>query len=378
MDNPRIIIFSPYTKPYYSGSGINAFSLAKQLLANGSKVLLVTFNWNLKDNLKDNYDGLKVVRIPFFNFVFLNKFFLRLYLTFIFPVFFACFRYRQIVIFGAFSGYLLLIIFSKIFGLKVVFRSTMLGVDDILSLTKNSKLRRYILGKIDFYYATNPAFEYCFLSVYPLAKGKVFLTTPGVDLERFSKHSTNIERKNNPLSIISIGNIIPRKGYIELFDNLSLLDIDFTYRILGADRPKSQFSWHSDEQMEKIMVHGKKILGSKVEFLGWIDDVVGYLESSDVFLLNSHKEGLPNSLLEAMACGVVPIVNRMDGLDDYLLFDKENSFIFDSFSELAFILTQLSQNRILLNRISNNARKTIKSNFGFSEAVKSIMSVYNK
>ena len=45
-------------------------------------------------------------------------------------------------------------------------------------------------------------------------------------------------------------------------------------------------------------------LDDRVEFPGAVPDVRPYLYAADVFVLPSDREGLPNSLLEAMACGL--------------------------------------------------------------------------
>jgi glycosyltransferase involved in cell wall biosynthesis len=46
-------------------------------------------------------------------------------------------------------------------------------------------------------------------------------------------------------------------------------------------------------------------LEDRVVFAGAVPDVRPYLFAADVFVLPSDREGLPNSVLEAMACGVV-------------------------------------------------------------------------
>jgi glycosyltransferase involved in cell wall biosynthesis len=45
-------------------------------------------------------------------------------------------------------------------------------------------------------------------------------------------------------------------------------------------------------------------LEDRVVFAGAVPDVIPYLHAADVFVLPSDREGLPNSLLEAMACGL--------------------------------------------------------------------------
>lgn len=57
--------------------------------------------------------------------------------------------------------------------------------------------------------------------------------------------------------------------------------------------------------------------GGNVHFAGHRDPVE-VLAAADVFLLTSDYEGMPMTLLEAMACGVVPVVSAVDGCRDIL------------------------------------------------------------
>jgi glycosyltransferase involved in cell wall biosynthesis len=382
MGRIRIIVFSSYTKPYYSGSGINAWSLAKQLKICGNKVSILTYNWNYREKLLDSIDGVSVVRIPFFSSLLLIKFLGRAYLALMLPLFLLILRlkYKQLIVYGAFPGYILLIFFARLFAFKIIFRSTMLGSDDVLTLTAKSKIRRHIFSKIDYYYATTPTFKKKFIKALPNAKARVFLTTPGVDVNIYNP--TTKSHKVNPdspiaLTFISIGNLVPRKGYEEIFKELSKLNFNFKYLVLGAERRVDHFNWHSDITMQSIKEKGIKLLGQKVEFIGWTDDVQSYLERSDILILNSKSEGLPNSLLEAMACGVVPVTRKIEGLSNYLLISKENSFEFSNPKEIVEILNELHMNSELLNMTSFNARRTVENSFSFSEAVKQIVNVLN-
>lgn len=45
-------------------------------------------------------------------------------------------------------------------------------------------------------------------------------------------------------------------------------------------------------------------LQDKISFKGWVDDVISAYQQSDLFLMTSDFEGLPNVLMEAMGCGL--------------------------------------------------------------------------
>jgi glycosyltransferase involved in cell wall biosynthesis len=65
-----------------------------------------------------------------------------------------------------------------------------------------------------------------------------------------------------------------------------------------------------DQLMEQARAMG---LSGHVFFEGFQEDVRPYLQASSAFILTSHMEGLPLSILEAMACGLPSIVTDVGG-----------------------------------------------------------------
>jgi glycosyltransferase involved in cell wall biosynthesis len=59
-------------------------------------------------------------------------------------------------------------------------------------------------------------------------------------------------------------------------------------------------------------------LTARVTFVGRQPQAAPYLRASDVFLFPSRQEGMPNSVLEAMACGLPCVVSAGAGIDDVI------------------------------------------------------------
>jgi glycosyltransferase involved in cell wall biosynthesis len=111
--------------------------------------------------------------------------------------------------------------------------------------------------------------------------------------------------------------------------------------------------------------------GLPIRVTGGIDPehVRKELLQSQVHVLFSDYEGLPTAVVEAMACGVVPVCSRMRSGIPELVKDRETGFLVDRpVEELPEIVQNLSQNRGVWERMSAAAREQFKTGFS-SESV---------
>jgi glycosyltransferase involved in cell wall biosynthesis len=124
----------------------------------------------------------------------------------------------------------------------------------------------------------------------------------------------------------------------------------------------------------------KKLNGVKgVMVTGQSDNVVPYLQAMDVFCLPSLTETTSLTTLEAMACGVPPIVNKVGFVKDYIK-DKKNGLFFtgkDSY-DLAKQITLLIKNEELRKSIGVAARKFTEKEFDWDLTAKRLDQTFSK
>ncbi len=109
-----------------------------------------------------------------------------------------------------------------------------------------------------------------------------------------------------------------------------------------------------------------------IQLCGWVshEEIFDYLKSWHFFILPSDTEGLPNSLLESMAFGVVPIASPAGAIPD-VVTDGQNGIIIKSNDEVT-IGSALNAAVKLENReqLSENAVTTVLESYSFSAALK--------
>lgn len=137
----------------------------------------------------------------------------------------------------------------------------------------------------------------------------------GVDTDRFAPASDPRESRRDlglgegPVAVFT-GRLVPEKGLDVLIEawQRALPGLPRAARLVivgeGAEEPRL-----------RGMVD-RNGLGDSVRFAGFVADPERYLRAADLYVLPSLVEGLPNSLLEAMAVGLPSIVTRVGGNED--------------------------------------------------------------
>jgi glycosyltransferase involved in cell wall biosynthesis len=146
--------------------------------------------------------------------------------------------------------------------------------------------------------------------------------------------------------------------------------------------PSAKFLICGEGEIDKCKYISKKLgITDKVNFLGWVggQDKINILCKADVFVLPSHFEGLPVSLIEAMFAGLPIVSTPVGGIPDFFK-DGVNGFLFqvgDS-QALAEKIVCLLQNLSLRKKIGQHNRSQASKLFDGNVIVKSLCRIYDE
>jgi glycosyltransferase involved in cell wall biosynthesis len=101
--------------------------------------------------------------------------------------------------------------------------------------------------------------------------------------------------------------------------------------------------------------------------------------SFDVFALSSRREGLPNSLLEAMAMGLPVVTTDVAGTKE-LVIDGQTGFVIPQGDAVGFAdaLIALADDPPLRTRLARAGRARVEREFSFSGRLEQVEALYTQ
>jgi glycosyltransferase involved in cell wall biosynthesis len=113
--------------------------------------------------------------------------------------------------------------------------------------------------------------------------------------------------------------------------------------------------------------------------LGYVEKVEKYLQSADIFVFPSRAEGLPNVLLEAMACGLPSIASNISGIVD-VASDRVEALLVepDNVTQLVRAMECLLESRELREKLGIAARQRVELNFSLESVAQRYIAKYRE
>ena len=120
-------------------------------------------------------------------------------------------------------------------------------------------------------------------------------------------------------------------------------------------------------------------LGDSFEYVGLVSGQTkcDFLRSLDAFVLPTYFEGLPMSLLESMSYGKAPIVTPVGSIPQVVKDGENGIFVKDhDVDSIVDAIKRLSEDRTLLRKLGEEARKTIFSQFSPNKYIEKLNDIY--
>ena len=197
----------------------------------------------------------------------------------------------------------------------------------------------------------------------------------GTDLERFGSVLRDEARAAEGLSVDefvvgTVGRLVPVKDQRTLIASvadLSARSVPVTGLIVG-DGPLR-------EQLASCAASSG--VADKIRFLGHRADVERILPALDVYVQTSVSEGLPNTVLEAMASGVAVIATDVGGTDELVTHGKSGLLIPAGSSDvLSNALHELFNDAARRRDMGCHGRMTAASEFDLPKMIRSYEALY--
>jgi glycosyltransferase involved in cell wall biosynthesis len=275
------------------------------------------------------------------------------------------------VIYGSLAAHILRIpgIINSITGLGHLFIDT--GARTRLLRTMVKVLYRITLRRTQAIFE-NPEDRDIFIQNQLLtAEQSHLIMGTGVDVEKF--HPT--AKSNGTPVVLFSSRMLVTKGLLEFTEATRLLKqkgINARFALAGRADPGNPASIPEEQ------LHAWKNSGL-LEWWGWRDDMPSTLAQADVFCLPSYREGVPNALLEAAACGLPIVTTDVPGCRDVvtdglngLLVPVRNAPI------LAKALETLLSDARLRHQMGVAGREIAVNKFGLGKVNEETLMIYER
>ena len=171
---------------------------------------------------------------------------------------------------------------------------------------------RWALRRCDAVVAVSDALAGEVMKLAP-SRDRVVSVSNGVDTERFGirtqRDTLRRRLEFRGLTVLSVGNLIDLKGHDLVVD--AIADLPDMRLVIVGDGPRRS------ELLSRVRELG---IDDRVKIVGEIkqDELVDLYNAADFLVLASSHEGMPNVVLESLACGTPVLASAVGGVPEVL------------------------------------------------------------
>lgn len=213
-------------------------------------------------------------------------------------------------------------------------------------------------------------FEENFVNKY---RNKIKVIYTGFDFNEYNYSNKLLEIKSLKIKLGYVASINPRKGLDFLVEILKEKEIkEKIILVISGGIIKGY-----EEYWEKVK---EQLENNEIEylFLDFQKDIHKVYNCLDILVLPSLSEGLPRSIIEAMAHGIPVIANNVGGVDQ-IIVNKKNGFLENKYDKENWIndLKKIILNHELRKEMGKNAEKIVIKKFSLNKFEEEILKEFS-
>lgn len=200
----------------------------------------------------------------------------------------------------------------------------------------------------------------------------VQLIPNGVDITRFQPTFTGASFDERAQVVTCVAGLRYEKGIDVLLQ---------AWHLVNKQAPQARLIIVGKGSLQGQLERMAEVLGiaDSVEFTGLRSDIPDLLHRSGLAVLPSRWEGMPNAVLEAMACGLPCVATRASGSEDIIVHGVNGLLVEpEDYKGMAQALLTLLNDPLLSQKYGHAARETIERHYSFEHVMDRYIELYQR
>ena len=361
MKRKRLIIFMPSIE----GGGVekNLFIISRFLVKKIKDISLITVSNSYRKKFDKKIKFISPKNTFWDSIGRRKKFFVSLFI-----LFFEILKNRNALVL-CFQGNIYCTFLCKILGIKIIVRSN--SAPDGWSQNFFKYLCfKYIFRFSDIIIVNSKEFKKKFKKKFDLETICIYNPLDKKRIIQKSKIKSSLKFDKKKFNIINVGRFTDQKDQITLLKAVNLIKKKISLQLTIVGRGK-------EEENLKNFVKNNNLKGL-VRLVNFTNNPYNLINSSDIFILSSLYEGLPNVLLESQALKKFIISTDCPTGPKEILMNGKAGFLFKpkDYKNLAKLIIYASKNKSKLRKMSNLGYKNL-FRFDYNTNIKKYYSTIN-
>lgn len=207
-------------------------------------------------------------------------------------------------------------------------------------------------------------------------KGRITCVNNSVDVSRILRQST----ARKPREEYGIGDAFWIGAAVRFVGVKNIPMLIRSGKRLQEDRMPFHISIFGEGPMEKEYnaLIGSLKLQKEIQVNPFEQDIFPVIRALDVFVLCSHHEGMPMSLLEAMALERPVVCTAVGGMKEIIQNERNGLLVPDNDHEaLAMAIERIYRDKDLAQKLGSNAVSTVRNSYSMTQTTRLLVSLYS-